>query len=169
MHFDLAFQHKLIPSDVGLKIRLTPSKDAFCRIADGANPGFKVKIIDCRLLIKKIRISDSLYLAHARGFQHGNARFPIRRVAIKTYSISQGTQSHSQEAVSSGQLPNRVVLAFVENASMNGAYNENPFHFKHFNVTEVKLWVGGQCDLSVRPLEMNYETDQYIMPFLSMF
>ena len=159
LHFDLSYQDKLIPSDVGLRIRLTPSKDAFCLMAHGAQPGFKVKILEARLLIRKVRISDSLYLAHAKGFQHGNARFPLRRVAIKSYSIPQGLLSHSQEGISSGQLPTRMVLGFVENNAMNGTYNSNPFHFKHFGVTDLKIWIGGQADVHVTPLEMNYETN----------
>ena len=49
LHLDMAFQECLLPSDVGLRLKLTCSKDAFCLMAPAAANAFKLQITECIL------------------------------------------------------------------------------------------------------------------------
>src|SRR6266516_3231525 len=120
IHNDLFFQEKFLPSDVGLKIRLVRSKNSFTLMSDVAGATFKIKLHDVKLLVRKIKISPSIFVAHAKALEVGNCKYPLRRVVTKSFTVPRGNLDFSQENVFSGQLPTRLVIGFVDNASFNG-------------------------------------------------
>ena len=69
-------------NEVNTKIKLTRSKDAFRFIVTGTHT-FTVKIVSAYMLIRKVKISPSVYLAHAKALESGLAKYPIRRVICK--------------------------------------------------------------------------------------
>src|SRR2546425_7634460 len=66
IHSDMFFQDKFLPSDIGLRLRLVRSKNPFCLMSDTAQAAFKIKLHDVKLLIRKIKISPSVFVAHAK-------------------------------------------------------------------------------------------------------
>jgi hypothetical protein len=66
-------------NEVGCKIKLIRSKDAFWLTATG-DQTYKLRITGAVLLIRKVKISPSVYLAHAKALENGMARYPLRRV-----------------------------------------------------------------------------------------
>lgn len=168
IHSDLFFQDKYIPSDVGLKIRLVRNKDAFCLMAGAADAGYKLKIHDCKLYVRKVKLSPSVYMAHAKALEMSNAKFPIKRVVCKTFTVPTGNLDFSQENLFNGQLPTRLVLGCVDNDSFNGTFTKNPFNFKHYNVTQVKVFMDGQ-QMHIKPLELNFAQNQYITAYMSLY
>ena len=114
IHSDLFFQDKYILSDVGMRIRLVRNKDAFCLMA-AAGSTFKVKILECKLYVRKVKISPSVFIAHNKALEVGNAKYPIRRAVCKTYTIPAGNLNHTQENLFTGQLPTRIVIGCVDN------------------------------------------------------
>jgi len=121
IHSDIFFQEKYLPSDVNIRVRLIRNRDAFCLVSNAAQSGFKIKIVDCKLFVKKVKLSPSVFLAHAKAFENSNAKYPIRRVVCKTFTIPRGNLDYSQESLFSGQLPMRLVLACVDNDAFNGS------------------------------------------------
>jgi hypothetical protein len=80
LHLDLCFQDRFLPSDVGLKLRLIRNKDAFCLMAAGDAPAYKLQIVDCKLYIRKVKLAPSVFLAHAHALEKSTMKFPIRRI-----------------------------------------------------------------------------------------
>ena len=74
----MMFQDRYLPSDVGFRIRLVHSKYAFCLISDAAMATFKLKIVECKLYVHKVKLSPSLLVALAKAWEIGNAKYPIR-------------------------------------------------------------------------------------------
>ena len=74
IHLDLMFQDRYLPSDVGIQLRFVRSKDAFSLMSDAANPTFRIKIHECKLLIRKAYISPAVFVAQAQAFEIGNAK-----------------------------------------------------------------------------------------------
>jgi len=167
LHSEICAQERLIPSDVGLRVRLIRNKDAFCLMSQNAD--YKMQIIECKLLIHKVKVSPSVFIAHAKALERSNAKYPLRRVIVKTFTVSAGNLDFSQENLFSGQLPNRLVIGFVENEAFNGVCRKNPFHFKHFDLTQLKVYIDGQQNQQVAPLEVNFQNNQYIQAYLSIF
>src|SRR6266516_5049889 len=87
IHSDLFFQENYIPSDVDLRLRLVRSKNSFCLMSDVAQATFKIKLHDVKLLVRKIKLSPSIFVAHAKALEIDNAKYPLHRVVCKTFTI----------------------------------------------------------------------------------
>jgi len=74
----------------------------------------------------------------------------------------------SQEQVFSGQLPTRLVIGCVDNVAFNGSFAHNPYNFKNYDLTQLKVYLDGQQQF-VRPIEPNYGANQYIASYMSLF
>jgi hypothetical protein len=167
LHCDLFYQDKYLINDVGMRIRLMRSSDAFCLMS--ANEAtFKVKILDCKLYVRKVKISPSVFIAHAKALEKGTAKYPIRRCICKTYTIPTGNLDHSQESLFTGQLPTRIVIGLVDNDAYNGRRAKNPFNFKHYGLRQLKLYLDGQQH-SLIPIEPNFTDNNFITAYTGLF
>ena len=66
-----------------------------------------------------------------------------------------------------GQLPNRVFMAMVDNDACTGSIAKNPFNFKHFNTSQMGIYLNGE--MPGPPLELNFTDNQYIDGYRSLF
>jgi len=168
IHSDLFFQDRFLPNDINIRVRLVRNKDSFCLMSSVAGATYKVRILECKLYVRKVKLSPSVFLAHAKALERGNVKFPIRRAICKTFTIPRGNLDASQESLFSGQLPTRIVIGCVDNDAFNGSYTKNPFNFKHMNLSQLKVYLDGQQQ-SVKPLEINFANNQYINAYASLF
>ena len=169
LHSDISFQGKFLPSDVNLRIKLMRAKDQFCLMSSAANPAFRLKLLECKLLVRRVKLTSSVYLAHAKGLEISTAKYPIKRIVCKSITIPRGLLSHTLEHICTGQLPNRIVLGLVRNEAFNGSYTTNPYNFRHFNLTQLKVSLDGHSQHGIRMLECDYDRGVYIESYLSLF
>jgi len=166
LHADIFFQDRYLLNEVGVKIKLVRSKDAFCVMSDA---DCKVRIIKAAMFVRKVKLSPSVFLAHAKALENGTVKYPIRRVVCKTFTVPNGFRDVSHEKLFSGQLPTRLVVGLVSNEAFNGSRTQNPFNFQNFGVTEISLYMDGQQEGSIKPMELDYENDQYIRAYNTLF
>jgi len=169
LHLDMCRQERFIPSDVNVKIRLIRNKDSFCLMASGNAPTYRLVITDCKLYVRKVKLSPSIFIAHAKVLQTSNAKFPLKHVQVKSFTIATGQLDFSHENVLTGTLPSRMVVGFVDNSAYNGSYGSNPFNFKHYNLSELKLYIDGQNSLHATPMQPDYDNGLYIREYMSCF
>src|SRR2546425_2356714 len=169
IHVDLLFQDRYLPADVGIQLRLVRSKNAFSLMSDGANPNFRVKIHECKLMMRKVHISPTVFIEQAKAFEVGNAKYPIRRVVCKSYSVGTGMRDNIHEGLFTGQIPSRIVVAMVDNEAFNGSYRRNPFNFKHFHLSSIKIYVDGQANNNIKAIDCDFENHQSLAGYLSLF
>jgi hypothetical protein len=167
IHSDIFFQQRYMLNEVNTKIKLTRSKDAFCLTAAGARE-FKVKITSAAMLIRKVKVSPSVYLAHAKTLESGMTKYLIRRIVCKTFTIPTGFLDVSQEKLFSGQLPSRLVICCVDNRAFNGAVGRNPFNFQNYSLREINVYLDGQSH-GIKPLVCDYEHGQFVSAYMSLF
>ena len=132
LHVDM-FQDRYILNQVPMKLRLTRSKDVFCLDSPTVAASFKVQLLDVKFMLRKVQISPVIQEAHAKALEVSNAKYPVTRGECKTILISAGTRSATEENLYNRQLTKRIVVGFVTNNALNGAFNENPFHFQHLD------------------------------------
>ena len=144
IHSDIFFQEKLLINGIGVRIRLVRSKDSFSLISADVALTFKIKIVRAVLRARKVRISDSVYLAHAKALKHANATYPIQRVECKTFSIPTGNYDTVQKNLFMGQVPNRVIVGLVGTDAFNGSFANNPYKFKNYKISDISLKSDGQ-------------------------
>ena len=164
LHADIFFQDRYMLNEVNVKIKLIPSKNAFCVMGAG-----KVVITHASLFARKVKIMSSVFLAHAKTLERGTAKYPIKRVMCKSFAIPQNYLDVTHEKLFSGQLPTRIVIGLVSNRAFNGHAESNPFNFQHFNLNEIALYLDGQQQHAVRPIQPDYEHGQYIRAYDSLF
>jgi len=166
LHADIFFQDRYMINEVNTKIKLIRSKDAFC-LMGGAD--FKVQITHASLFVRKVKLMSSVFVEHAKALELGTAKYPIRRVVCKSFAIPQNYLDVNHEKLFSGQLPTRIVVGLVDNRAFNGNRTLNPFNFQHFNLHEIALYLDGQQQHAVRPIEPNFANGQYIRAYNTMF
>ena len=66
IHSDMFFQDRYMLNEVNVKVRLVRNKDSFCLMSGEANPSYKVKLISAVLLVRKVQLSPSIFLAHVK-------------------------------------------------------------------------------------------------------
>jgi len=73
------------------------------------------------------------------------------------------------EKVISGQLPTRLVAGLVSNSVFIGSRRHNPFNFQHYNLSEIAVYLDGQQQHVLKPIQPNYDGNLYIRAYNSMF
>ena len=70
----------------------------------------------------------------------------------------------NHEKLFSGQLPTptSIVIGLVDNRAFNGDQARNPFNCRHFDLSEIAVYLGGEQQHAVRPIEPNFADGQYI-------
>ena len=168
LHCDIFFQDRFLLSDVSMRIKLIRNKDAFVLMSSHVNPTFKMRILEATLLVRKAKISPSVQMAHNRALERDTAKYPIKRIQCKTYTIPRGVLSHTQENVISGQLPNRLIIALVDNEAWNGSWTRSPYRYRQHGLRHVKVFLDGQSQL-IRPIEVDYATNNYVEGYASIY
>jgi hypothetical protein len=131
IHTDVFFQDRCMLNEVTTRIKLVRNNDAFCLMASGVQQ-FKIVVTAASLLVRKVKISPSVFLAHAKTLENGMVKYPIRRVICKSFTIPAGYLDVSHGKLFSGQLPVRLIVGLVDNRAFNGDRERNPFNFQHF-------------------------------------
>ncbi|XP_035232763.1 uncharacterized protein F54H12.2-like [Stegodyphus dumicola] len=165
LHVDLFHQERLMLNLVDLKLKLIRSKPEFCLMGENS---YKILIQHASLFVRKVRVNPAVTLAHAKSLEKTSAKYPINRVLCKIYSIPQGNMSFVQDNIFAGQMPKRLVLAFVDNDALNGTYKKSPFEFKHYHMNFISVYMDGQ-PVPYHPLEPNFENNTFIRAYQSLF
>jgi len=105
----------------------------------------------------KLKSCRPFSLLTAKTMERGTAKYPIRRVVCKSFAIPQHYLDVSHDKLFSGQLPTRLVIGLVTNQAFNGHAESNPFNFQHFNLNEIALYLDGQQQHAIRPIQPDYE------------
>ena len=138
LHSDLFHQPLDIPGNVQIKIKLEQNPDNKVLMA-AATSTFKVVLESARLLVRSKRVAPDLLLAHQKFLSKMNYRIPYTKVIMKADSVATGATSVSRNNFHEGPMPSRITIFMVRTATVNGAYNKNPFNFEHLGKTSLRL------------------------------
>ena len=160
-------QDRFLLNGVDVKIKLTPSKDTFNLIADDATVGYKSVITYAALVVRKAKLNPAVSLAHEKALMQGNAKYPLKRVVLKSFTITKGLTGHIQDNLFLSQTPTRIVIGLVTSAAFNGSYKSDPFNFQHFGLQYLNVSLDGRTVATGKPLTCNFEQDQYARAFFN--
>ncbi|KAG8225715.1 hypothetical protein J437_LFUL008100 [Ladona fulva] len=131
------------------------SKSGFNVMAARHLENIRVKITDASLLVRKVKISPSVLIAHSRALEKATAKFPLTRVDIKTVTVSKDVQRKTLDNIFLGRMPKRVIIGFVSNAAFNGDNTKNPYNFQHFGLNFLCLYLDGY-QIPSKPLQPDF-------------
>ena len=165
IHGDIFFQERYLLNEVGMKLRLVKSKDTFCLMGAAA----KLHITHAALFVRKVKLSPSVFIAHARALENGTAKYPIKRTVCKAFAIPQNYRDITYEKLVSGQLPTRLVVGIVDNAAFNGTRERNPFNFHHYNLSEIGVYLDGQQQHALKPIQPDFGEELFVRAYNTLF
>ena len=167
---DIFNQEKYLLDMMKACLRLHCSKNQFCLMCSDTNPKFKVKVLDSVLKVRKAHISSNAYLGITSALKKNTAKYPIRHVIIKSYSVSAGSMSRSVYHVFRNVIPQRVVVGIADNDAFNGAFRKNPFNLKNYRITLCGFLENNE-PIPNRPYQTYFSTEkdgEYITAFQSL-
>ena len=71
------------------------------------------KIDSAIMFERKVKLSPSVFLAHAKVLENSTAKYPIRQAVCKTVTIPDTFRDINVEKLLSGQIPSRLVIRLV--------------------------------------------------------
>lgn len=157
IHSDIFALSRHLLNGVDLKIKLIRSKNPFCLMSPEAGADYKVIITNCFLRVRKVKVSPSVLLKHASLLRMESAKYPLRRVECKSFTISQGNLSHTQDDAFLGQIPKRIVMGIVDTDAFNGSFKKNPFNFKNCGLNSVGVYLNGE-QIPTPPLNLKFSS-----------
>ncbi len=157
LHCDVFNQDKFLMNGVELRVRLIRAKDEYC-LMDDTTLNYKVNIMEASLIVRRVKLSPGILIAHAKTLAKTTAKYPLTRVEVKSFVLHNGIMGETIDNAILGQLPKRIILGFVDNASFNGARKKNPFNFQNFGINFLCLNVDGR-QVPTKPLQPSFTSD----------
>ena len=90
LHLDLFFQNRYLLNGVEVRLRLIRSNDLFCLHGNANQADNKVSLKEVTLFVRKVKPNPAIQLAHVKALQHGTAKYPLRRVEVKSFTVPTG-------------------------------------------------------------------------------
>ena len=168
LHCDIFNSDRYLINNVSMNLKLIPSRSQFCLIGK-TGENYSIQIDTAMLLVRKAQINPSVMLGHAMALEKATAKYPIKRVVLKSHTIGTGVSSKVITNISQTSLPSRVVVGMVSNSAYDGTNELNPFNFKHFNLSQLNLMVDGLSAPYYKPLEFNFGDNHYLRGYYSLF
>jgi len=78
------------------------------------------------------------------------------KVEVKTSTIHASTVGESIDNAILGQLPQRIIIGFIDNKAFNGDRKLNPFNLKNYGINFFSLYANGM-QISSRPVAKFFE------------
>ena len=169
-HLDLFHQDKDIPPGCPMTLRLIPASTNFFIKKPAAHAiNYRFDIVSVRFWVRTKELTPSLQLAHDQMLMKGNnIRIPYTKVTLKHLTIPNGVTAINFDNIYQGVLPNRLLLAFLRDTTMNANENSNPFVFENLDLSFLQLTINGET-FPRYPYQPNFTTGDYIREYLGLF
>ncbi len=168
IHCDLFAQNKYLLNNVDVRLMLYRNPDAFCLMSPQAAQAYKISVINMKWFVQGVEVTKSVGLALEHALTRYTAKYPIRRVEMRSIHVDGGRRETPRNAVFNGQIPRRIVFGCVDADAYHGILGKSPFNFKNYAITEVSVEAGGQC-YPKKPISMDFEHEKYTEAFIQMF
>jgi hypothetical protein len=146
---DLLSTDRLLPTRLKLGWQFARAPAAFYLMAPEPTgttimPDYRAEIIECYLMIRKIRLVESVVKEHQRMFAAGYvAQYPFVRTVLKKKAMSKSDMTCDWHSTFTGKLPQIIVVYMVETAAETGTFWKNPYNFQHFGLTHAEANIDG--------------------------
>ena len=173
LHADLFSQNKFLMNGVDLSLRFIRSKSSFallaCPIAGGEKAkDYRINITSMSLFIRKMKLNPGILLAHAKALEKCPARYPIKRVTTKVFSVPKGNMNVVEENIFLSQRPNKLIIGLTSSVGFNGSLQKSCFEFSHFDINSLALYLSGY-QIPTKAFRPDFENGTWARSYFSLF
>lgn len=169
LYSDIFNSDRYLINGIDMNIKLIRNVPEFFLMKANDSLEINVKINNAILYVRKAKISPSILLAHSLALEKATAKYPIKRVIVNTYTISQNVQNFTTPNLSSSVLPLRVIVGMVDSKAFNGSYKHNPFNFQHFNLRQLQLTLDSKNIPYYKGLEFDFNSKKCLRGYFTLF
>lgn len=166
VHLDTNHQCKLFPGTLPEKIKFIRTSDQF--VLWGEKDIYNIVITDLALMVDKVTLHESAWVNMQKMLLKLPARYQIPRVLMKAYTIPKGNMSASLHNIFTTQMPRQVLIGLVDTEAFHGNIKKNPFHFHHYNISNLQFTMNGESFPS-QPFKPQFDKKLYMHSYLSLF
>jgi len=169
LHCDIFNQNKYLISSVDVTIKCIQNTADFVLMYDpeAASKKYNYVISDACLMVRKVKVSPSVRLAHESVLsKQNNVKMPISRVLCNVYSVAEGSLNFNKDSLFQTSVPDRLIVALVSASSYNGDCSTNPYNLQNYNVTSVNFYVD---DESIMPMNLDIPNNKFADAYLNLF
>lgn len=165
---DLFNQPLLLLNHCEIDIEILPNDSKFVLMSPAApdTTRYHFEVINCKLYVKKVSLTDGLALSVMRRLETSPARYALRKTMMKSQHISQGRYQYNANLFSD-QVPRRIILGLVANDDFIGSVKRSPFNFQHFDLREVSIIANGRT-YPQAPYDFAFSDGKYVRAFHDM-
>lgn len=167
LFLDFFRQERYVINNQDMRIKLTPNKPEFALNAYGAKPSFKIQFDEVIVTVASATVNPSVINGHTIGLRKQNAHYPVVHSRLITFTIPKGQSSIIKDNLFPDQSPRMLFIAMVENDAYNGNIKKNPFHFQHFDLSQIALYRGGRS-IPGAPLKVDYANGLYLEAYYDL-
>ena len=157
LYHDLFKMDRYLLNQVNVNVKLYRSKPEFYLLSGDADASFKIKLVDIRLRVSKVKINPAVIYAQSQALAVTNAKYPFTQTLIKQMTIPTGSTNFTYDNIFQGMRPNFVVIGFVDADAVTGSYAKNPWFFQGYDVNSIGIYVDG-VPAGGNPLKLEYST-----------
>lgn len=163
--FDL---DKYLINGVDIYIKLFRSSTPFVVMSAESSAAYKLELLDVVFKVAKVRVDPGVLLNHSKQIESTPVKYTISRNELKMNTIPKGSTEFYWDNIFPQAVPDRIVVALVDQKAVNGDYSANPFNFEHMGVTDVGIYVNGES-VPGRPLKTDFSAGQYVAAYTRLF
>lgn len=168
INLDVMEIEKFIPNGVGMQLTLFPNPNAFCLMSGDEDVEYVVDVNEVSLKVQYIEPTNNLIIGHAEAFNKSMAIFPYMKSVVKNFTIPHGVQTWSIDTLYVNEIPDTLIVGMVSSDAYTGSYSLNPFHFQHFNLTNLTFYIEGH-PLNTCSFSPDFTTKHYTNEYLALF
>ena len=174
LHADILQQDRLMLNAVEVRIKLLRSPSNFHlnvgTLPQGSpDPDFVVKILDTELFVRQVKITPHQYLSIERNLSSHNAKYPIRRVETRNFTIPAAITYKAINNIVIGKIPQKVIFGILRHDSEAGNYRSSCFHFTNSDLQNVSLCLNGGCVGKPYDLDFSGDAPDFVRPYYDLF
>eukprot|EP00105_Crassostrea_gigas_P002713 XP_011415336.1 PREDICTED: uncharacterized protein F54H12.2-like [Crassostrea gigas] len=159
---------KYLINGVDIYIKLFRSSAPFVMMSDESSPAYKLELLDVVYKVAKVRVDPGVLLNHSKQIETTPVKYTIMRNELKMNTIPKGSTEFYWDNIFPQAVPDRIVVALVDQKAVNGDYTANPFNFEHMGLTDVGIYVNGES-VPGRPLKTDFSAGLFSTAYARLF
>ena len=138
-----------LPPNTKMTVTLRRSSNDFCLMKQGTGT-YKIVLDDLRLKMMVMTPSAAALNRFNTRYKTKGPKVTYTKNVLKTYTVPAGNFDLSCHNLFFGdRLPDQVFVAMVDQEAFSGDTAQNPYQFKHFDLTTASLVVNGVSEPSI--------------------
>ena len=168
LNLPLVKQGKLLIPHMGIHLKFHRNKPEFVMFKDPTETSkFFIDLHEMTLHIKKRIISPTITLELEKKLISETSKYPLSHVIMRQFQITKNSLLYSAENIFQNNIPERMVVCFIETQALIGDYTKNPYHFQNCKLQEAFLTVDSE-PIPNLPFKVDFDKHEYFK-FLNNF